>query len=265
MNSNPWEDAMQIPVPDRNSKPRRSGFTMVLDKGLGPAATQDLVAVGSAHIDFIKLSFGTSALYSEDLLRRKIEIINAAGIDSYPGGTLLEITVWQDTYAAFLARASDLGFSAIEVSDGTLEMSEETRNDCIQAAADAGFKVITEAGKKSPQDEIPIEMMREVIVNDLEMGALFVIIEAREGGKGIGVFDSLGEVQENEVDQIVSALDDIDKIMWEAPLKNQQQYLIHRFGTNVNLGNIAVTDVLALESLRQGLRGDTLKQALDAR
>ncbi|MGD8968561.1 MAG: phosphosulfolactate synthase, partial [Anaerolineae bacterium] len=146
--------------------------------------------------------------------------------------------------------------------DGTMKMSDEQRADCIKRAQDAGFKVLTEVGKKSPDETIAIPEMQRLIAHDLELGAIQVIIEAREAGKGVGVFDKAGDVDEAEVSLITEGVDDLDKVMWEAPLKKQQQYLILRFGNNVNLGNVPTTDVLALESLRQGLRGDTLKQAI---
>jgi phosphosulfolactate synthase len=243
-------------------KPRTSGFTMVLDKGLGPRATVDLMATAADYIDSLKFTFGTSAFYDESLLREKVEIVTGAGVDIYPGGTFLEVSVWQNCYAGFLQRARELGFTAIEVSDGTLEMTDEVRADCIKRALDAGFKVVTEVGKKSPDEKVAVAEMHRQIASDLELGALLVIVEAREGGKGIGVFDKSGAVDESEVDAIVAGVDDPDKLMWEAPLKNQQQYMILRFGSNVSLGNIPTTDVLAMEALRQGLRGDTLKQAI---
>ncbi len=243
-------------------KPRTNGFTMVLDKGLGQHAVEDLMATAADYLDFLKFSFGTSAFYDEKVLREKVEIATSAGVDVYPGGTFLEVTVWQNRYQAYLDRAKDLGFTAIEVSDGTMEMSEETRADCIKRALDAGFKVVTEVGKKSPDEKIAVAAMHQVIGHDLGLGALFVIVEAREAGKGVGIFDKSGAVDESEVDQIIAGVDDLDKLMWETPIKNQQQYMILRFGNNVSLGNIPTTDVLAMEALRQGLRGDTLKRAL---
>lgn len=262
MTNKAWAGVFRVPEPGRSMKPRTNGFTMVLDKGLGRFAVEDLMATAADYIDFLKLSFGTSAFYSESVLREKIAIATSAGVDVYPGGTFLEVTVWQNRYEAFLKRAMELGFTAIEVSDGTLEMTDEIRGDCIRRALDAGFKVVTEVGKKSPDEKIAIAEMHRLIAHDLQLGAMFSIVEAREGGKGVGVFDKSGAVDEIEVDQIVSGVDDLEKIMWEAPIKNQQQFMILRFGNNVSLGNIPTTDVLAMEALRQGLRGDTLKRAL---
>lgn len=262
MTEKAWDRIFRMPVQGRSMKPRTTGFTMVLDKGLGPNAVEDMMATAADYVDFLKLSFGTSAFYTEETLRKKIEITTGAGVDIYPGGTFLEVTVWQDRYQEYLDRAKQLGFTAVEISDGTIEMSNETRTDCIKRAVDAGFKVVSEVGKKSPDEKIAVAEMHRLIAQDLEMGSMLVIVEAREGGKGIGVFDKSGAVEEGEVDQIISGVDDLDKLMWETPIKNQMQYMIMRFGINVSLGNIPTTDPLALEALRQGLRGDTLKQAV---
>ena len=257
-----WEGVFDMPQPGRSMKPRTDGFTMVLDKGLGRYATQDLMDTAADYIDSVKFTFGTSAFYDEDVLREKVEIVTGAGVDIYPGGTFLEVTVWQGRYADYLKRAKELGFTAIEVSDGTVQMADEVRADCIKRALDAGFKVVTEVGKKSPDEKVASAEMHRQVAHDLELGASIVIVEAREAGKGVGVFDKSGAVDESEVDSIVAGVADPSKLMWEAPLKNQQQYMILRFGTNVSLGNVPTTDVLALEALRQGLRGDTLKKAI---
>jgi len=262
MDRKAWAGVFRMPEPGRSLKPRTNGFTMVLDKGLGRYAVEDLMATAADYIDFLKFSFGTSAFYDEKVLREKVETATGAGVDVYPGGTFLEVTVCQECYPDYLRRARELGFTAIEVSDGTMEMSDECRADCIKRALDAGFKVLTEVGKKSPDDKIAATEMQRLIAHDMELGALLVIVEAREAGRGVGIFDKSGAVNEGEVDQIVAGVTDLDRLMWEAPIKNQQQYLILRFGNNVNLGNVPTTDVLALEALRQGLRGDTLKRAI---
>ena len=262
MGDKAWEGVFDAPNPGRSMKPRTNGLTMVLDKGLGRHATRDLMDVAADYIDSLKLTFGTSAFYDEEVLRDKVEIVTGAGVDIYPGGTFLEVAVWQGRYAEYLKRARELGFTAIEVSDGTLEMTDALRADCIKRALDAGFKVISEVGKKSPDEEVAAAEMHRLVAFDLELGATAVIVEARERGTGIGIFDKSGAVEVDELDAIVAGVADLDKIMWEAPLKNQQQYLILRFGPNVNLGNVPTADILALEALRQGLRGDTLKRAI---
>lgn len=262
MGNKAWEGVFTPPNPGRSTKPRSNGFTMVLDKGLGRHETIDLMATAADYIDSVKLTFGTSALYDEKVLREKVEIVTDAGVVIYPGGTFLEVAVWQGRYPEYLKRAKELGFTAIEVSDGTLEMTDSQRADCIKRALDAGFKVISEVGKKSPDEEIAAAEIHRLVAHDLALGASLVIVEARESGTGIGIFDKSGSVEVDELDAIVAGVPDLDKIMWEAPLKNQQQYLILRFGPNVNLGNVPTADILALEALRQGLRGDTLKRAI---
>ncbi|MBM3284849.1 MAG: phosphosulfolactate synthase [Candidatus Aminicenantes bacterium] len=256
-----WEGAFRIPCPGRSEKPRQTGLTMVIDKGLGKNLLQDVVRTAGGYIDIIKLTFGTSAFYERDLLREKNALIVSSGIEVMPGGTFLEVAVWQDCLDAYLDRARELGFSAIEVSDGTIEMDRESRRKAIKKALDLGFKVITEVGKKDPAEAPSPKLVHGLIQQDLAWGAFKVIIEAREAGKGVGIFDGEGKTREDEVDRILAGGASPGDLIWEAPLKNQQQDLILRFGPNVNLGNIPPEEVLALEALRQGLRGDTLKRA----
>jgi len=260
-----WEGVFEMPVPGRSVKPRKTGFTMLLDKKLSVTDCEGLMELAADWIDDIKLTFGTSAFYDADVLRKKIEVIRGAGVDIMPGGTFMEVALWQGGYDKFLERAKDLGFSMIEVSDGTIEIDADTRATVIKKAVDAGFPVMSEVGKKDPNEKVAVSIMHEEIAADLKNGAFKVIVESREGGKGIGIYDKDGEVVEDELDAIVSGVDDPDCLVWEAPIKNQMQYLIGRFGVNVNLGNIPPDEVLALEALRQGLRGDTLKKAYRAR
>ena len=180
-----------------------------------------------------------------------------------PGGTFLEVAVWQGVLDGYLKRAKELGFSAIEVSDGTIEMDRTTREDVIKNSLDNGFKVLTEVGKKDPKDILPISLIHQLIGEDMENGAFKVIIEAREAGKGVGIFDAEGKIKSDEIKNIIAGVEKLDCLMWEAPLKNQQQELIMRLGLNINLGNIPPDEILALEALRQGVRGDTLKLAYE--
>jgi len=256
-----WENVIRMPVEGRTTKPRKTGVTMVIDKGVGLRRLEDLIQVEGNYIDIIKLTFGTSAFYDYDLLRKKNEMINSSNIDVMPGGTFLEIAVWQEVFGEYLKRAKELGFSAIEVSDGTIEMDRITRQNVIKRSLDKGFKVITEVGKKDPKEVLPISLVHQLIGEDMENGAFKVIIEAREAGKGVGIFGKEGEIKHDEVDNIIAGVEDINCLMWEAPLKSQQQALILRLGLNVNLGNIPPDEILALEALRQGVRGDTLKRA----
>lgn len=256
-----WEGAFRIPYPGRTRKPRKTGLTMVIDKGLGQHVLKDLIQCAGDYIDIIKLTFGTSAFYDKDVLKEKNDLIASSGIDVMPGGTFLEVAVWQNSLEVYLKRARLLGFTAIEISDGTIEMNKSLRKETIKRSADQGFKVITEVGKKDPEEAPSLDVIHELIAEDLACGAFKVIIEAREAGRGVGIFDREGKTNKNEIDRILSGGADFNNLIWEAPLKNQQQDLIFRFGLNVNLGNIPPEEVLALEALRQGVRGDTLKQA----
>lgn len=264
--SKAWEGVIRMPVSGRSRKPRTTGLTMVIDKNVGPRQLDDLLDIASDYIDVIKLTFGTSAFYDGKLLRKKNAKITERGIEVMPGGTFLEVAVWQGVVEEYLDRAEDLGFSAIEVSDGTIDIGLRTRAEIIRQSVDHGFKVITEVGKKDPHEVLPISLIHRLIGEDLENGALKVIIEAREAGKGVGIFDQEGRTRVDEMENIIAGVPDPAVLIWEAPLKNQQQDLILRFGPNVNLGNIPPEEILALEALRQGVRGDTLKKAyLDSR
>jgi phosphosulfolactate synthase len=259
--SQAWDGVIRMPVTGRSVKPRTAGLTMVIDKGVGLHQVADLLETAANAIDIIKLTFGTSAFYEQNLLKKKIAVIREGKIDVMPGGTFLEVAIWQGAVDAYLKRAGDLGFTAIEVSDGTIDIDLRTRADVIKRGVDRGFKIISEVGKKDPKDVLPIALIHQLIGEDIDHGAFKVIIEAREAGKGVGIFDQEGRTRQDEVDNIVAGAADPDVLIWEAPLKNQQQDLIMRFGPNVNLGNIAPDEVLALEALRQGVRGDTLKRA----
>ena len=259
--SKAWDGVIKIPISGRSSKPRTTGITMIIDKGLGLERVSDLLETAGDYIDIIKLTFGTSAFYDEDYLQRKNKLITSYEVDVMPGGTFLEVAYWQDNLSSYLKRAKKLGFTAIEVSDGTIDIPLPHRQEIIKQALDQGFKVITEVGKKDPKQALPISLTHELINTDAESGAFKVIIEAREAGRGVGIYDSSGQIKEDEIDNIVAGVDNPEILLWEAPLKNQQQALIMRWGVNVNLGNIPPDEILALEALRQGLRGDTLRQS----
>jgi phosphosulfolactate synthase len=256
-----WENVIAMPVKGRSIKPRKSGLTMLIDKNMGLLRLKDLISTASDYIDIVKLTFGTSAFYMEDLLKEKNSILKTADIDIMPGGTFLEIAVWQGVLDKYLIESKKLGFTAIEISDGTIQMNLSTRKDTIKKAREAGFKVFTEVGKKDPKEALPISELHKIICEDIKSGAEKVIIEAREAGKGVGIFDKNGKIKQDDMEDIISGVDDLTQLMWEAPLKNQQQALIKRCGTNVSLGNIPPAEILALEALRQGVRGDSLKQA----
>jgi phosphosulfolactate synthase len=259
-----WSGVFRGAGAERTTKPRKLGINVVIDKNLGAHALADLLETAGDAIDHIKLAFGTTVTLSERAVRDKIQLIRSHQIEVYPGGTLLEAAVFQGALPEFLRRARDLGFTMVEVSDGTITMSPERRADVIRCALDLGFQIITEVGKKDPQKKMPAGAMQAQIAADLAMGARYVIIEAREGGKGVGIYDQNGAVDVAGLDALVNGLEDLDRIVWEAPQCSQQAYLIERFGPNVNLGNIQPPDVLALEALRCGFRFETLRHAVES-
>lgn len=259
MEAKAWDGVFRSTSYDRKFKPRTEGINMVLDKNLGMRTLADLMETAGDSIDQIRLAFGTSVVLNARVVREKIEMIRAQQIEVCPGGTLLEAAILQGVLGAFLRRARELGFSMIEVSDGTITMTPQVRADVIHRVLDLGFLVMSEVGKKDPRQQLPAGAMHAQIAADIAHGAKYVIIEAREGGKGVGIYDDDGAVDEAELDALVNGLEDLDRIVWEAPQCAQQAYLINRFGPNVNLGNILPPDVLSLEALRCGFRFETLR------
>ncbi|MFZ5944689.1 MAG: phosphosulfolactate synthase [Bacillota bacterium] len=252
-----WDNIITLPLGNRTTKPRNKGLTMVIDKGLGIQETRDLLEIGADYIDFLKLGFGTAAFYSQKLLQEKIDLVKSYNVEIYPGGTFLEVAYYQKRAAHFLDRVKKLGFNFVEVSDGTITLNPKERRDLVAMSLDRGLRVLTEVGKKDKRAKVSIESLYEQVQQDLECGAYKVIMEGRESGKGIGLYDENGKLIENKFDQFANKIVNVDDIIWEAPLTNQQLEFIVKIGTDVNMGNIAYNEVLALEALRTGLRGDT--------
>ena len=234
------------------------GLTVVLDKGLPPKFVEDYLKVCGDYIDFVKFGWGTSAVIDREVVKEKINYYKDYDIKVYPGGTLFEYAYVKGKFDEFLDECRELGFEAVEISDGSSDISLEERKKAIEKAKDNGFIVLTEVGKKLPEKDkqLTIEDRINLINFDLDAGADYVIIEARESGKGIGLFDKEGKVKEDELD-ILSKNVDINKVIFEAPQKSQQVAFILKFGSSVNLANIAFDEVISLETLRRGLRGDT--------
>ncbi len=251
-------NAFDFLTPERNVE-TGTGITMMLDKGIGPVFLIDLLEISGNYISLAKFGWGTSAVHNREMIQEKVEIYLSYGINPYPGGTLFEIAYSQNKLEEFLNEAEDLGFGAIEISDGTIDISPEERENVVAMVKEKGFLAITEVGKKDPVKDhlLTVNDRLEMVNHDLDYGADLVLMEAREGGKGIGLFDSQGTVKEDEL-QIMIDGTKVEKIIWEAPLKNQQAYFILKFGANVNLGNIPPEEITALETMRLGLRGDTL-------
>lgn len=205
----------------------------------------------------LKLGFGTSALYAPGILPRKVDLAADHGVCVYPGGTFLEVAVLQGRIPQFLGRARTLGFGAIEVSNGVVPVAGRVRRDVIQKARGMGFRVLAEVGSKDAGRQPPAAELAAQAQADLEAGADYIICEARENGRGIGIYDGGGSIKEADVAVLAAAIPP-ERMVWEAPDKGQQQALMAWFGVNVNLGNVAPGDVLALEAMRTGLRADTM-------
>jgi phosphosulfolactate synthase len=231
----------------------------MLDKGLGLGETKDLLDIAGDHVDLIKLGFGTSALYPDAILQKKIDLVRCYGIDIYPGGTFLEVAIAQGKLLPFLHTAKKLGFTAVEISDGTLFLDQNMRRKAISLALEMEMKVLTEVGKKQPSSRENCYHLARQARMDLQAGAAWVIVEGREFGRNVTVYDGQGRISEESVAVFLECIDDPSLLIWEAPLKEQQQELILRFGPDVNLGNILPQEIMSLEALRVGLRGDTLR------
>lgn len=257
-----WHELVVAPeaMADRLNRDGTGGVTMVIDSGLGPAAAADVLAAAGRWIDHWKLGFGTSALAPEETLREKLEMLRGAGLLVFPGGTLFEAAAQREREGDYMGRAARMGFNAVEISEGTIDLPPDRRRRAIAAALGCDLTVISEVGKKDPQAQPPPRRMGEQARLDVEWGAEWVVVEGRESGTGVGVFNEEGTIDMNAVEAIADGAGEAaDRLVWEAPLKNQQTALMQRFGRNVNLGNIKPARVLALESLRAGLRYETLR------
>jgi len=246
-------------LPNRSEKPRNIGLTMALDKGLGHETAKNLMEIAGDYVDLLKFGWGTIVIHDRNIIMNKIKMYKSFDIIPYPGGTLFEIAYTQNKISEYFEEAAAMGFETIEISDGSTDMKEEEKLDFIATAKDEGFRVISEVGKKDPKkdSEIDIDQRIESIKRELTAGSDKVIIEAREGGKNIGIFDKSGKAKDEEVNYLLKNLPN-EKIIWEAPNKDQQIYFVLKVGLEVNLGNISSDDITSLETIRRGLRGDTL-------
>ncbi|WP_019268343.1 phosphosulfolactate synthase [Methanobrevibacter smithii] len=243
----------------REEKPRKKGITMVLDKGLGLETAESLMNISGDYVDYLKFGWGTSIVHEQDIIKDKVAMYKSHNITPYTGGTLFELAYMNDKLEEFFQEAHDLGFEAIEVSDGSTTISHDKKLECIESAKKDGFEVLSEVGKKDPglDKELSLDERIEYMQNELESGSSLIIVEAREGGKNIGIYDKSGNAKEDETDYILDNFDG-NKILWEAPNKDQQVFFILKLGNDVNLGNVSTDDITSLETLRRGLRGDTV-------
>lgn len=243
----------EFPIPGRSEPPRTNGLTMVIDMGSGIDETRDLLDYAGRYIDIFKISSGTAALYSENILRRKVELIRSYGIEVEAGGSHYEIANWKGVRTEYYQRLLDLGINVVEVADGHLPLSDSDRLDSIKEAKDMGLKVVTEVGKKDPRENIKAPTIIQQFDENIGAGSDYIIIEGKASGMDVGIFDEKGNINVQELSELTSGISDMDKVIWEAPLRMQEQALILRFGPNVNLGNIFPKEVYPLELMRNGL------------
>lgn len=244
-------------MPDRLTKPRISGITMVMDKGLSIPEIHQFMSICSPHVDIVKLGFGTSFVTPD--LRQKIETYQSYGIPVYFGGTLFEAFLIRNQFQDYIDTCKDYGISHMEVSDGSISIPHAEKCGYIEKLTRYGT-VLSEVGSKDAAHIIPPYKWIELMRAELSAGATYVIAEAREAGN-VGIYRGSGEVREGLVQEILTQIPG-DKILWEAPQKAQQLYFIELLGCNVNLGNIAHSEVIPLETMRIGLRGDTFHMFL---
>lgn len=241
-------------IPERTSQPRQNGLTMVMDKGLSTQEARNLINAAGPHVDIVKLGFGTS--YVSPNLKEKLAVYAESNMPVYFGGTLFEAFLMRNQIDDYISVCKEFGVSYMEVSDGSITIPHAEKCGYIEKLCKHGV-VLSEVGSKDAAHIIPPYKWIELMRGELEAGSSYVIAEAREAGN-VGIYRGSGEVREGLVQEILTQIPQ-EKILWEAPQKAQQLYFLELIGCNVNLGNIAPSEVVALEAMRIGLRGDTFE------
>jgi phosphosulfolactate synthase len=244
-------------LPERPLKPRNSGLTMVMDKGLSIREAEDFMSVGSEYTDFVKLGFGTSLITPG--FEKKISIYKNAGVIPYFGGTLFEAFIVRNMFKEFVDFLDRCEVDMVEVSDGSYDIEHLKKLEYINKLAQRGT-VISEVGSKKKDVVYTPDEWVAMMKAELIAGSVKVIAEARESGT-TGIYNEDGSIN-NKIILAIAEHVKLENVIWEAPLKSQQAWFIKHFGANVNLGNIAPNEIIPLESLRLGLRGDTFFQFL---
>jgi len=244
-----------LALPKRTAKPRESGLTHVLDKGYSLDQVRQFMEVAKDYVDIVKLGWGTAVVTPN--VKEKIALYQSYGVPVCFGGTFFEVCLRQNKLEEFLALVRECEMECIEVSDGTVAMREEDKLAILRRLTKE-FCVLSEVGSKDESVVIAPFKWVDSIKRELDAGAWKVITEGRESGT-VGIYQPGGEVKEGLLDEIQSAVDPT-QLLFEAPIKSQQAWFIKQFGSNVNLGNIPPDEVISVETLRIGVRGDTLLQ-----
>ena len=251
-----FEDGF-LGLPKRPGKPRSSGLTHVIDKGLNLREIEGLFDTAGAFVDIVKLGWGTG--YVTNNLEKKIALYRHFETPVVCGGTFFEAVYARDKIEEFKGWLTEYRFSHVEISDGTIEIPRDRKLELIADFA-RDFTVLSEVGSKDAEVNIAPYLWVQWMQEELDAGAWRVIAEGREGGTA-GIYRPSGELRTGLVDEIEHSVP-FESLIWEAPTKESQAWFIKHFGTNVNLGNIPPDEVIPLETLRLGLRGDTLKEVL---
>ncbi len=239
-------------LPERTLKPRDKGITMVMDKGLSIREIENFLEVSGPYVDIVKLGWSTSFVTPN--LNKKLDVYKSAGIPVYFGGTLFEAFVIRNQFDDYRRVLDKYGMQFAEVSDGSIDIQHEEKCEFIRTLSDQ-VTVISEVGSKDAQKIFAPYKWIKMMHAELQAGSWKLIAESREGGN-VGIYRDSGEVREGLVDEILTQIPE-GTIIWEAPQKDQQVWFIKLIGANVNLGNIAPAEVIPLETIRLGLRGDT--------
>ncbi|MDE3009169.1 MAG: phosphosulfolactate synthase [Acidobacteriota bacterium] len=247
---------MSLLLPDRPLKPRATGLTMVIDNGVPLGRFTDVVESQGELVDFIKFGWGTSVVTPN--FARKLDVVKSAGVKFYLGGTLFEKYLHQDRFDDFRALCASYGAEYVEVSNGTIDLTDSEKVDFVKRLSD-DFLVISEVGSKNQERSENMAPNRwvEYIRADLGAGAVLVTLETRESGRG-GICRPNGELRFGLVEEILTSGIEPGSLLFEAPSTDLQNYFVRRLGPQVNLGNISMDDIVGLETIRLGLRSETL-------
>lgn len=250
-----------LDLPQRSGKPRKAGITHVFDKGYALPVAEGILSSSAPFIDVWKFGFGTA--YIDPTVRSKVTILHAANVKACTGGTLLEVAWLQGRVEEFFAFAADLDFDCVEVSDGATTIPRGEKRIMIARARELGFEVMSEVGSKDPAAVLsPSEWSAEIDA-DVAAGADWIVAEGRESGT-VGLYDENGMVRQSLL-HVLQRSRHASRIIYEAPQRAQQSFLIRQLGSEVNLGNIVIDEVMSVEALRLGLRADTLEVLLGTR
>lgn len=255
-------DFIKLPQ-DRTQKSRKTGLTSVIDKGLDLHSTSQWLSLAADYIDVVKLGFGTARLYPDDILQAKIKLLKDANIHVCPGGTFFEIAFAQNVVDEYFKECKRIGFNCIEISDGVIPITNADKLALIKTAKKLGFTVFSEVGRKDTvaDQALSIEQRIKEINEQLAAGAWKIILEARESGN-LGIYSHDTSVKTDDFNKLIQATNQED-LIFEAPHKHQQVWLIQQLGHTVNLANLAPHDVISLESLRLSLRADTINPTIE--